>query len=120
MSRLSVLSTRTTAGVPWFVPSGVGVVLSGHLAGMFALAGGYAFYTVFQPKGNAMEETFDLTTLILSMVFGLFWGLMIFNLDRFIVASTGKGDSTERIRRQEFFGALPRIFMRMIGRNTRN
>lgn len=81
---------------------------------MAALAGGYAFYTVFQPKGNAMDDTFDLTTLVLSGVFGLFWGLMIFNLDRFIVASTGKGDGTERITWQEFIGALPRIFMGMI------
>lgn len=81
---------------------------------MAALAGGYAFYTVFQPKGNAMDDSFDLTTVILSAVFGIFWGLMIFNLDRFIVASTGKGDGTERITFQELIGALPRIFMGMI------
>ena len=80
------------------------VVATGMMA---ALAGGYAFYTVFQPKGSAMEESFDTTTLILSGVFGFLWGLMIFNLDRFIVASTGKGDGTERITRQEFFGHCP-------------
>ena len=87
------------------------VVATGTMA---ALAGGYAFYTVFQPKGSAMESSTDMTTILLSVAFGLLWGLMIYNLDRFIVASTGKGDGTERITRQEFFGALPRIFMGMI------
>jgi hypothetical protein len=89
-----------------------GIVVATGL--MAALAGGYAFYTVFQPKGNAMEDSFDLTTLLMSAGFGFFWGLMIFNLDRFIVASTGKGDGTERITGQELMGALPRIFMGMI------
>ena len=31
------------------------------------------------------------------MIFGCIWGLIIFNIDRFIVASTGKGDGTEAI-----------------------
>jgi hypothetical protein len=36
---------------------------------------------------------------------------MIFNLDRFIVSSTGKGDGTEAITWGEFKGAIPRIIM---------
>jgi hypothetical protein len=36
---------------------------------------------------------------------------MIFNLDRFIVSSTGKGDGTEEITWKEFKGAIPRIIM---------
>lgn len=36
---------------------------------------------------------------------------MIFNLDRYIVASTGKGDGTEVITWAEFKNALPRLFM---------
>lgn len=65
---------------------------------MAALAGGYAFYTIFEPRGSAIEvDTFSWSTSILSMVFGVFWGLMIFNLDRFIVSSTGVGDGTEAI-----------------------
>jgi hypothetical protein len=36
---------------------------------------------------------------------------MIFNLDRFIVSSTGKGDGTEKITFQELVSALPRIVM---------
>jgi hypothetical protein len=37
--------------------------------------------------------------------------LMIFNIDRFIVTSTGKGDGTEAITWEEFKGAIPRIIM---------
>lgn len=122
---------------------------------MAALAGGYAFYTIFSPRGSAIEEenffyyevpeiikvaidsigvTKDsiihtqsmypidnksvmhfnwglLMTMILSIVFGVLWGLMIFNLDRFIVSSTGKGDGTEAITWGELKGAIPRIIM---------
>jgi hypothetical protein len=36
---------------------------------------------------------------------------MIFNIDRFIVTSTGKGDGTEKITWDEFKSAIPRIIM---------
>jgi len=78
---------------------------------MAALAGGFAFYTIFEPKGVAIEQGFSPGTSILSCVFGFFWGLMIFNIDRFIVTSTGKGDGTEAITWEEFKGAIPRILM---------
>jgi hypothetical protein len=100
---------------------------------MAALAGGYAFFTIFSPRGSAIEsENYfytikevingkeiikDITnwklisTTILSIVFGCFWGLMIFNLDRFIVSSTGKGDGTEAITWDEFKGAIPRLVL---------
>lgn len=90
---------------------------------MAAIAGGYAFYTIFEPKGNAIDSfktvsgisgNYDRTdpfTATLSCVFGLIWGAIIFNIDRFIVTSTGKGDGTEEITRKEFVGALPRIIM---------
>jgi Domain of unknown function (DUF4407) len=78
---------------------------------MAALAGGFAFYTIFEPKGSAIDQGFSLKTSMLSCVFGLFWGLMIFNIDRFIVTSTGKGDGTEAITWGEFKGAIPRILM---------
>jgi hypothetical protein len=81
---------------------------------MAALAGGYAFYTIFAPKGSALEESFSWPVTIASIVFGLLWGAMIFNLDRFIVSSTGKGDGTEAITWDEFRVALPRIFMGVI------
>jgi hypothetical protein len=78
---------------------------------MAALAGGYAFYTIFEPRGSAIESQFNFTTSILSIVFGCFWGLMIFNLDRFIVSSTGKGDGTEAITWDELKGAIPRLVL---------
>ncbi len=90
---------------------------------MAAIAGGYAFYTIFAPKGNAIdsfkavqgiEGNYDPThipTALISVVFGLIWGAIIFNIDRFIVTSTGKGDGTEAITRKELVGALPRIIM---------
>ena len=79
---------------------------------MAALAGGYAFYTIFEPKGSAIEaDTVSWTTLLLALVFGVFWGLMIFNLDRFIVSSTGTGDGTEAITWDELKGAIPRLLM---------
>jgi hypothetical protein len=45
---------------------------------------------------------------------GLVWGLIIFNIDRFIVSSTGKGDGTERITFGELFQALPRLAMAIL------
>jgi hypothetical protein len=78
---------------------------------MAALAGGYAFYTIFSPRGSAIESESSLIASVLSIIFGILWGLMIFNLDRFIVSSTGKGDGTEAITWQEFKGAIPRIIM---------
>src|SRR5690606_11774066 len=79
---------------------------------MASLAGGYAFYTIFEPRGSAIEtESVKWTTTVLSIAFGVFWGLMIFNLDRFIVSSTGVGDGTEAITWNELRGAIPRIIM---------
>lgn len=98
-----------------------GVILStGVMAG---LAGGYAFYTIFSPKGldavnliktievNPNYIPLHIPTVITSIIFGFLWGLLIFNIDRFIVTSTGKGDGTEAITWQELKGAIPRIVM---------
>lgn len=84
------------------------VFATGAMAG---LAGGYAFYTIFEPRGSAIEYTTSLSTSILSIVFGIVWGLIIFNIDRFIVTSTGKGDGTEAITWSELKSAIPRILM---------
>jgi len=90
---------------------------------MAGLAGGYAFYTIFEPRGNAINsfktaadiggtyDTIDIPTMIKSVLFGIIWGLIIFNIDRFIISSTSKGDGTEDITGKEFKGALPRLFM---------
>ena len=103
-----------------------GIVLATGI--MAAMAGGYAFYTIFEPKGDAMQnyilETYGQAsgytdvvhprTVVTATIFGLIWGTIIFNLDRFIVSSTGKGDGTEAITWDELKGALPRIFMGII------
>ena len=73
------------------------IVATGVMAG---IAGGYAFYTIFQQRGPATDgivtaDEMQWGVVALSFVFGTLWGLMIFNLDRFIVSSTGVGDGTE-------------------------
>lgn len=87
------------------------VFATGALAG---IAGGYAFYTIFEPRGSAIDNPIDFQTICIAIFFGIVWGLMIFNIDRFIVTSTGKGDGTEAITIGELKSALPRILMGMI------
>lgn len=87
------------------------VVATGFMA---AMAGGYAIYTIFEPKGSALEGGVHPTTAVMSCLFGIVWGLIIFNIDRFIVAATGKGDGTEAITWQEFTNSLPRIIMGLV------
>ena len=64
---------------------------------MAMLSGGYAMFTVFK----------NPTT---SIVLGVFWGLLIFNLDRFIV-NTMYSDGLVTISWREFYSGLPRIIM---------
>lgn len=95
-----------------------GVVLA--TAALAFFSGSYAFYMVFSPKeGMAMEavqQASHTPAYIASLVFGLVWALMIFNLDRFIVATSGHGDGTEKITWAELGRGLPRIAMAiMIG-----
>jgi hypothetical protein len=96
------------------------IVATGIMAG---IAGGFGFYTIFEPKGNALDsfktvagiagnyDVADIPTVIKSILFGIIWGLIIFNIDRFIITSTGKGDGTEAITKKEIKSALPRIIM---------
>ena len=73
---------------------------------------------IFEPRTEAITTALDgaahLPTSIMATIFGIIWGLIIFNIDRFIVASTGKGDGTEAITWSEIKGAIPRIIMGMI------
>ena len=64
---------------------------------MAMLSGGYAFYTIF-------ENTLP------ACLFGIFWGLLIFNLDRFMV-NTMYTDGKHTISREEFLGGLPRLIL---------
>lgn len=64
---------------------------------MASLSGGYALNTVFHNN-------------IVAVSFGIFWGLLIFNLDRFIV-NTMYSDGKTTISWGEISGGLPRIII---------
>jgi hypothetical protein len=76
--------------------AGIGATI--FFTGVFAfLASFYALYTVF----------FNLWA---SLLFGLLWGLMIFNLDRYIVSSMRKKENLFR----NIIMSLPRIILAVI------
>jgi hypothetical protein len=95
--------------------AGIGgiVLCTGALA---MVSGGFAFFTAFGPKAYAMDqqEAAGIGFLIGTVLFGIAWGLIIFNLDRFIVSSTGKGDGTDTVTLREVSQALPRIIIALI------
>ena len=64
---------------------------------MATIAGSYALFTVFD-------------NLYAAIFFGSIWGLLIFNLDRFIVSTIKKRDS----KWKEFLQASPRILLAVI------
>jgi hypothetical protein len=82
----------------------VGIGATIFFTALFAcLSGGYAMYFVF--SGNSAAVFF-------SLFFGIIWGLAIFNMDRYIVASIKKTGDTNR----QILQALPRILLAiMIG-----
>jgi len=76
----------------------VGIGATVFFTGLFAaLAGGYAMFTVFD-------------NFWIAGVSGLLWGLLIFNLDRFIVSSMRKEGKFGR----ELLMALPRITLAIL------
>ena len=73
--------------------AGIGATI--FFTGVFAaLAAGYALYTVFD-------------SVWIAAILGLLWGLMIFNLDRYIVSSMRKDSKAWR----EWVTATPRIVL---------
>ncbi|WP_332911718.1 DUF4407 domain-containing protein [Algoriphagus boritolerans] len=75
---------------------GIGATV--FFTGVFAaLAAGYALFTVFQ-------------SLVPAIFFGLLWGLMIFNLDRFIVSSMRKRENAWT----EWKLAIPRLVLAVL------
>ena len=76
--------------------AGIGATI--FFTGVFAaIAGGYALFTVFQSS-------------IIAVVFGLLWGAMIFNLDRYIVMSLQKRSGFLN----DFSMAIPRLFLAIL------
>ncbi|MDF3077983.1 MAG: hypothetical protein K0S09_1872 [Sphingobacteriaceae bacterium] len=82
----------------------VGIGATIFFTALFAsLSGGYAMYFVF--SGSPAAVAF-------AVVFGLIWGLAIFNMDRYIVSSISKSGSTNK----QIMQATPRILLAiMIG-----
>ncbi len=75
---------------------GIGATI--FFTGVFAaLAGGYALNTIFD-------------NYWIAATFGIIWGLMIFNLDRFIVSSMRKNGDVK----QEWISAIPRLILAII------
>lgn len=89
----SILKRTPTEANKYF---GIGatVFFTGVLA---ALAAGYALYTIFQ-------------NLLSAVFFGLLWGLVIFNLDRFIVSSMRKKEQLW----SEWKLAIPRLLLAIL------
>lgn len=76
--------------------TGIGATV--FFTGVFAfLSASYALYTVFE-------------NFFTSIAFGIVWGLMIFNLDRFIVSSMRKEGRAGR----EFAMAIPRLVLAIL------
>lgn len=76
--------------------TGIGATV--FFTGIFAfLSASYALYTVFD-------------NVFTAIAFGLVWGLMIFNLDRYIVSSMRK----ERRGGREFAMAIPRLLLAIL------
>jgi uncharacterized protein DUF4407 len=92
-SNIQILEKCPTDGSKY-----VGIGASVLFTGLFAmLASGYAIYTFTASYWS-------------SILVGLLWGLMIFNLDRFIVSSMRKTGN----KRNEFIMALPRIILAIL------
>jgi len=93
---------------------GIGGVVLATAVLAFA-SGSYAFYTVFEPKtGTALDREIHVPTVLMAVLAGLVWGGVIFNIDRFIVSSTGKGDGTGSITLPEFLQSVPRLVMAVL------
>jgi hypothetical protein len=77
---------------------GATVFFTGALA---ALSGGYALYTVFN-------------NIPLAIALGLFWGTLVFNLDRFIVSTIKKTENKWGQLKQVFPRLLLAIFLAIV------
>jgi hypothetical protein len=93
-----------------------GIVLATAVLAFFS--GSYAMYVVFGPKVglalSAEQQQIDWQAVFIAGFIGFIWSLVILNIDRFVVSSTGHGDGTDKITWGEFFRALPRLVMAIL------
>ncbi len=85
---------RTPTDVNKYASIGATVFFTGIFA---SIAGGFALFSVFK-------------SVTIAVLFGVVWGLMIFNLDRYIVMSIKKKDN----KWQEFGMAFPRLILAVL------
>ncbi len=85
---------KTPTDINKYIGIGATVFFTGLLA---AISSGYAIYTVFD-------------SWMISILFAAVWGLMIFNLDRYLVSSMKHRGSASR----DFWTATPRIIMAIV------
>jgi hypothetical protein len=90
----SILSTCSPGEQNKYAGIGATVFFTALMA---FIASGYALYTVFD-------------NMYMAIAFGLIWGLLIFNLDRFIVSTIKKTGNLKN----EFLQATPRILLAII------
>jgi hypothetical protein len=86
-----------------------------------SLSGGYALFTVFKsaPLHGAAAATPSLSDYALAICFGLLWGAIIFNLDRYIVSTIRKKNVPANLsfkdlmhwRLNEFARFAPRLLL---------
>jgi hypothetical protein len=77
-----------------FIGIGSTLILTAILA---SLSGGYAVYSTFQ-------------SILISIIIGIFWGIVIFSLDRYIVTSIDKNG----VWWKQLLSALPRLLMAFV------
>ena len=84
----------------WNKYAGIGATIffTGLLA---ALSGGYALFSIFRG---------DYFAIGYAIIFGIVWGLLLFNLDRFIVSSIRKENNIKK----ELWHASPRFVLAII------
>ena len=99
-----ILRDSTFSEKAKYVSMGGVVVTTGVLA---CASGGYAMYTVFESNNSAA---------VIGLLFGLVWGLIIFNLDRYILTSMKKerGSDARQALRAELKPALPRFLVALL------
>lgn len=88
------LLKRSPSEIQKYVGIGATIFFTGILA---FISSSYALFTVFD-------------SYLLSLIIGFIWGLMIFNLDRYLVSSMRKSNS----KFKDFLGATPRILLAVL------
>lgn len=90
----------TQCPTEWNKYSGIGATI--FFTGLLAsISGGYALFTIFRDEANAMTY---------ALIFGLTWGFVILNLDRFIVSSIRKEGNIQK----ELLQATPRFILAIV------